>query len=378
MPNERNSFNADDPIPLAHSEPLSEPEKLLATYFSSSSVGLSFLDSQLRYLAINNTLAEIHGVPAPDHLGKTVRDILGDFADLIEPQLQRVFSTGEPILNLDVTAMFAARTGSGHWVANHFPIKDHSGRVTRVGLVVVEVSAQKELRQSVKDLSGKLRKEMGRLQMLLDISSIMASTSDIHQVFPKVSARIRRVLRHEYAGFELHDAGTGLLIRQAEDFPLGKGLLSAVQISPHNSPGGLALHERAPLIFSKQQMQGFEAEITKNLLAEGLRQNLRTQARATHPEQQYRPEIRALHVSAQFGKRHQVLLLPFDNVDPAHPLLFAVASPQGRILLPEAVHFIVGLPVGGGSVHGAAKVRGNCESKAHITLDSASLTRLQS
>ena len=271
MPNERNSFNADDPIPLAHSEPLSEPEKLLATYFSSSSVGLSFLDSQLRYLAINNTLAEIHGVPAPDHLGKTVRDILGDFADLIEPQLQRVFSTGEPILNLDVTAMFAARTGSGHWVANHFPIKDHSGRVTRVGLVVVEVSAQKELRQSVKDLSGKLRKEMGRLQMLLDISSIMASTSDIHQVFPKVSARIRRVLRHEYAGFELHDAGTGLLIRQAEDFPLGKGLLSAVQISPHNSPGGLALHERAPLIFSKQQMQGFEAEITKNLLAEGLR-----------------------------------------------------------------------------------------------------------
>jgi formate hydrogenlyase transcriptional activator len=112
---------------------------------------------------------------------------------------------------------------------------------------------------------------MGRLQMLLDISSIMASTSDIHQVFPKVSARIRRVLRHEYAGFELHDAGTGLLIRQAEDFPLGKGLLSAVQICPHNSPGGLALHERAPLIFSKQQMQGFEAEITKNLLAEGLR-----------------------------------------------------------------------------------------------------------
>ena len=61
------------------------------------------------------------------------------------------------------------------------------------------------------------------------------------------------------------------MIRQAEDFPLGKGLLSAVQISPHNSPGGLALQERTPLIFSKQQMQGFEAEITKNFLAEGLR-----------------------------------------------------------------------------------------------------------
>ena len=271
MPNERDFFDADDPIPLAHIEPLSEQEKLLATYFSSSSVGLSFLDSQLRYLAINNTLAEIHGIPAPDHLGKTVREILGDFADVIEPQLHRVFSTGEPVLNLDVSAMFASRTGSGHWVANYFPIKDQSGIVTRIGLVVVEISAQKELRQSLKNVSGKLSKEMARLQMLLDISSIMASTLDMHQVFPKVSARIRRVLRHEYAGFELHDAGTGLLIRQAEDFPLGKGLLSALQISPHNSPGGLALRERTPLIFSKQQMQGFEAEITKDFLAEGLR-----------------------------------------------------------------------------------------------------------
>jgi formate hydrogenlyase transcriptional activator len=271
MPNERDFFSADEPIPLAHIEPLSEPEKLLATYFRSSSVGLSFLDSQLRYLAINNSLAEIHGIPAADHLGKTVRDILGDFADVIEPQLQRVFSTGEPVLNLDVSAIVASRSGSGQWVANYFPIKDHSGKVTRIGLVVVEISAQRELRQSLKDLSGKLRKEMGRLQMLLDISSIMASTLDMHQVFPKVSARIRRVLRHEYAGFELHDAGTGLLIRQAEDFPLRKGILSAVQISPHNSPGGLALRERTPLIFSKQQMQGFEAEITKNLLAEGLR-----------------------------------------------------------------------------------------------------------
>ncbi|MGA2346982.1 MAG: sigma 54-interacting transcriptional regulator [Candidatus Sulfotelmatobacter sp.] len=271
MPIEAGKFGADEPIYLAQGQALSEQEKLLATYFSSSSVGLSILDSDFRYLAVNNTLAETHGIPAPDHLGKTVRDILGDFADVIEPQLQRVFSTGEPVLNLDVSAIVASRTGSGQWVANYFPIKDQSGTVTRIGLVVVEISAQKELRQSLRDVSGKLRKEMGRLQMLLDISSIMASTLDMHKVFPKVSARIRRVLRHEYAGFELHDAGTGLLIRQADDFPLGKGLLSAVQISPVNSPDGLALQERTPLIFSKLQMQGFEAEITKNLLAEGLR-----------------------------------------------------------------------------------------------------------
>jgi formate hydrogenlyase transcriptional activator len=271
MPIEAGKFNAGEPIFLAHGQALSEQEKLLATYFSSSAVGLSILDSDFRYLAVNNVLAETHGIPAPDHLGKTVRDILGDFADVIEPQLQRVFSTGEPVLNLDVSALVASRTGSGHWVANYFPIKDQSGTVTRIGLVVVEISAQKELHKSLKEVNGKLRKQMDRLQMLLDISGIMASTLDMHQVFPQVSARIRRILRHEYAGFELHDPATGLLVRQSEDFPLGKGFLSAIQVSSHNSPGGLALRERAPLIFSKQEMQGFEGEVTKNFLAEGLR-----------------------------------------------------------------------------------------------------------
>ncbi len=107
--------------------------------------------------------------------------------------------------------------------------------------------------------------------MLLDVSAILASNSDLHQVFPRISARVRRVLRHEYAGFELHDSNTGLLVRQVEDFPLGKGMLSSVPISPYNSPGGRALQERSPLTFSREQMEGFQAEITKSFLAEGLR-----------------------------------------------------------------------------------------------------------
>ncbi|HEY6369564.1 MAG TPA: hypothetical protein VIX37_03225 [Candidatus Sulfotelmatobacter sp.] len=87
-------------------------------------------------------------------------------------------------------------------------------------------------------VGGQLCKEMERLQMLLDVSRVTASNWNVEQVFPQISARIRRVMRHEYAGFELHDPNIGLLIRQAEDFPLGRGLLSSQPISPDNSPGG--------------------------------------------------------------------------------------------------------------------------------------------
>ena len=265
------NFSAHDLIPFARPEALTEPEKLLAAYFSSSSVGLCILDTELRYLALNQALAEFHGVPVSDHLGKTLREILGDIAaDRIEPQFQRVLATREPV-NYVLSATLSAKKEVGHWIAHYLPIQDASGVVTRIGVVVVEITAQKKLEESLKDVGGKLRHEMGRLQMLIDVSSIMASNWNLQQTFPKISARIRRVLRHEYAGFELHDPNTGLLVRQVEDFPLGRGLLSSLPISPHNSPTGRALRERTPLIFSKHQIQDFEAEIAKNFLAEGFR-----------------------------------------------------------------------------------------------------------
>ncbi len=73
-------------------EALLESEQLLSAYFSASKVGLCILDADLRYLAINKTLAEMNGIPAEAHLGKSVREMLGDFAELIEPQVKRVLA----------------------------------------------------------------------------------------------------------------------------------------------------------------------------------------------------------------------------------------------------------------------------------------------
>jgi len=265
------AFGVCDLVPFAYRAEFPDPENLFADYFNSSSVGLCILDLEFRYLAINNTLAEINGIPAQDHIGKTVREILGDFADGVEPELRLVISTGEPVVNLEGSNVLPARTGTGHWVGSSYPIKDATGAVTRIGVVLVEVTVQKRLHQSLQDVGGRLRKEMDRLQMLLDVSTILSSNWNLQQAFPQISARIRRVLRQEYAGFELQDASTGLLVRQAEDFPMGKGLLSSLTISPHDSPGGRSLQQGAALIFSKSQMQGFDAEITKNFLAEGFR-----------------------------------------------------------------------------------------------------------
>ncbi len=55
-------------------------------------------------------------------------------------------------------------------------------------------------------------------------------------------------------------------------------------------------------------------------------------------------------------------MLALNNVDPAHPLLLVVASPQARISFPEAVDLVVGLPIGDSRVEGALKVGGYSKS----------------
>jgi len=256
-------------VPFALPEGLSEPEKLLAAYFSSARVGLCVLDKDLRYVAVNQALAEMNGYPATAHLGKTVREIIGHFTDCAEA-LNRILLTGEPVLNFEASAVMPHKTEVSHWTGHFFPIKDDSGAVTRIGVVVLERTENEKLKASLNEVTRQLRSHVARLEMLLEISSILAANWNVQQVFPRISARIRRVLRQEYAGFALHDVSTGVLVGQAEDFPLRKGLTPSGQVPVEGTPGGLSLKEGAPRIFSREQMQTFRSDGASHLIAEGL------------------------------------------------------------------------------------------------------------
>ena len=197
-------------------------------------------------------------MPAVDHIGKTVREVLGGAAAVIESGVQRVFATGAAVTHHEVSVLLPTRTEAGHWIEHYFPIKDDEAGKCEAnrGRWWSRLPNKRSWNNLLQDVGGKLGKQSERLQMLLDVSTILASNWNLQQVFPRISARIRRVLRQEYAGFELHDTNTGLLVRQAEDFPLGKGCFPALPISPHNSPGGRALRGGHPSDFLQETDAG--------------------------------------------------------------------------------------------------------------------------
>jgi transcriptional regulator with GAF, ATPase, and Fis domain len=116
-----------------------------------------------------------------------------------------------------------------------------------------------------------LRQEKQRLQVLADVAMILASDLNVVEAFPRVSAQIRRVLRHEFASLTLRDDVSGLLSRHAWDFPLSKGIHSNAPVPlPHN-PQGKVLEARAPMIFTRDEIAGFHTEVTTQLLQEGIK-----------------------------------------------------------------------------------------------------------
>jgi PAS domain-containing protein len=118
---------------------LIDTDRLLAEFLKSSNVGLGIIDDQLRYKALNVRLAEMNGIAAESHLGKTLREVLGDVASQVEPAIKRVLATGEPIFNFMLHGTMPGRDEATRFVDHFLPLKDANGKVKQVGAVVVEL-----------------------------------------------------------------------------------------------------------------------------------------------------------------------------------------------------------------------------------------------
>jgi formate hydrogenlyase transcriptional activator len=118
-----------------------------------------------------------------------------------------------------------------------------------------------------------LRQQRERMQVLLGVCTTLASNSNLQQVFPKISAYLRRLLRQEYASIALHDKKTGTVVSQATDFPLGKGLLLEADFgaSTTDTPAGKANAARAAMIFTRQEIAGFASDFSFKLQHEGIK-----------------------------------------------------------------------------------------------------------
>jgi DNA-binding CsgD family transcriptional regulator len=108
--------------------------------FGGSHIGIAICDQALRFVSVNTALAEFNKIPANDHPGRFVSDVVGKLGLTVTTRLTEVLSTGRPIRNTELTGQLGANPRSGKWIENYFPIFGSRNRVIQVGVFVLSIS----------------------------------------------------------------------------------------------------------------------------------------------------------------------------------------------------------------------------------------------
>ena len=149
-------------------------ERQLQSFFQAATAGLALFDKDLRYVQVNDTLAEMNGLSVEDHLGKTVWEVVPGIAPTAELSLQKVFASGEPVLNLELNGETRGQPGvQRNWLASYFPIAGTDGSPEGVGALVVEITRRKRAEEELL-----LKNALLSAQQEVSIDGILAVDSE--------------------------------------------------------------------------------------------------------------------------------------------------------------------------------------------------------
>lgn len=141
---------------------------------AQSPIGVAVLDTDLRYLAVNPALERMNGIPAKDHLGRTVHEVL-PFLDAakIGAALRQVLRTGRPLVDEYTVGRTPADPGHDHtWSVSYYRLEDPAGRVLGVAGLLVDVTD----RQRAATEAARAR---WRLALIADGSSRIGTTLEV-------------------------------------------------------------------------------------------------------------------------------------------------------------------------------------------------------
>jgi PAS domain S-box-containing protein len=116
---------------------------MLATLLHSAPLGIGLWDSELRFVFVNDALAEMNGLPAADHIGRTVSEVVPGVAEDGLTALRHVLETGEPLLDLEIVGETPAQPGvERSWSESLYRVQLDDERVG-VAAIVLETTDQR-------------------------------------------------------------------------------------------------------------------------------------------------------------------------------------------------------------------------------------------
>ncbi|MFF7160461.1 SpoIIE family protein phosphatase [Streptomyces sp. NPDC008086] len=124
-------------------------QSVLDGFLTRSPVGMAVMDTQLRYVWLNDTLERFGGVPREQRLGRRLSELLpGLQADTLEGLMHKVLETGLPVTDYEYVGWsWADPHRQRAYSTSFFPLVDPDNSITGVCYMVLDVTERWNARQ---------------------------------------------------------------------------------------------------------------------------------------------------------------------------------------------------------------------------------------
>lgn len=132
----------------------------LQAIYDGAPVGLGFLDRKLRYVSLNKRLSEMNGVPAAEHLGKTVAEVIPKVFAVVEPYIRRAMQ-GEPVIGVELKKPPREGEAEGQTILlSYQPARDEAGEILGVCVAVMDITQSRRTEAALRETENHYRHMM--------------------------------------------------------------------------------------------------------------------------------------------------------------------------------------------------------------------------
>lgn len=215
----------------------------LEDLYRHTPVGLCLLDRELRFLRINERLAEINGIPAAEHIGKTVREAVPIVADMVETSLRDVVETGRARFGIELVGETLARPGVQRtWLEHWLPVQDGAGRVVGVSIVVEEITERKQAEAALQEanrrkdaflatLAHELRNPLAALRTGLDLLQLRRDAVTCEEPLLIMDRQLRHLVHLVNDLLDVSRVSRGMIVLRTEWLDLAEIINAALEMS---------------------------------------------------------------------------------------------------------------------------------------------------
>jgi PAS domain S-box-containing protein len=208
---------------------------LLDALLRTAPVGLFFLDADLRYVRVNEALAEMNGLAADEHLGRRPDEAVPALGGRSIVHLRRVLETGEPAMDVELE-WDSPSTGRRHRLGSYYPVRRADGELIGVGGVSLDITERKRAERS--------------LRFMAEASELLAASLDVEETLRRIAALVVPALAGQCIVDLLEEDGSLRCVAVAHHDPEREELLREVRLHyPPVAPGHpvqAALRSREP------------------------------------------------------------------------------------------------------------------------------------